>query len=390
MCYALEEYCRIKELRSPHSCTSQLQKWNQPRKRRLESRSVEDISFVKYEYGKTKKTAQSVMYDPRPPHMRSTTESCIQSLRDDLLSTGKDIALIHLLPFTASSARINTLPSLPPPPPVLRHKFSEHLTSQPQPVHYSIIGETGLEFLQAITYTKEQRDIVEAATRQQNICKQWFEERQFRLTASKFGVIIKRQRQHTSLVSQVLYASVSPSVSALQWGREHETDAVNAYKKTLSSNMKVTKAGIFIDKCGYLGASPDGIVIDKDGLPSKLIEVKCPFNAQDKTIKQACETKSFCCCLDEGKPHLKLDHDYFFQVQGQMAITGIHTCDFVVWTPKDVFIQTVLFDSKFWNQICLPKLKNFFFYFILPELVYPRHPSPYDYSCYKSSMYVNL
>ena len=73
LCYALEEYCRIKELRSPHSCTSQLQKWNQPRKRRLESRSVEDISFVKYEYGKTKKTAQSVMYDPRPPHMRSIT-----------------------------------------------------------------------------------------------------------------------------------------------------------------------------------------------------------------------------------------------------------------------------------------------------------------------------
>ena len=56
--------------------------------------------------------------------------------------------------------------------------------------------------------------------------------------------------------------------------------------------MKVTKAGIFIDKCGYLGASPDGIVIKKDGLPSKLIEVKCPFNAQDKTIKQACETKT--------------------------------------------------------------------------------------------------
>ena len=89
LCYAVKDYCRIMKLRS-QSCTSQLQKWNQPRKRRLESRSVEDISF-EYEYGKKKKIAQSVMYDPHPPHMRSTTESYIQSLRDDL-STGKDIA----------------------------------------------------------------------------------------------------------------------------------------------------------------------------------------------------------------------------------------------------------------------------------------------------------
>ena len=64
LCYSLEEYCRIKKLRSPQSCTSELQKWNQPRKRKLESRSVEDISFVKHEYGKTKKVEQSVLYDP--------------------------------------------------------------------------------------------------------------------------------------------------------------------------------------------------------------------------------------------------------------------------------------------------------------------------------------
>ena len=53
--FALEEYCNIRELRSPQSCTSELQKWNQPRKRKLESRSVNDIPFIKHEYGKTKK-----------------------------------------------------------------------------------------------------------------------------------------------------------------------------------------------------------------------------------------------------------------------------------------------------------------------------------------------
>ena len=36
LCYALEEFNRTKQLRSPESCTSRLQKWNHPRKRKLE------------------------------------------------------------------------------------------------------------------------------------------------------------------------------------------------------------------------------------------------------------------------------------------------------------------------------------------------------------------
>ena len=46
LCYALEEFCRIKELRSPQSCTAELQRWNQPRKRRLDCRNVEDRHFI--------------------------------------------------------------------------------------------------------------------------------------------------------------------------------------------------------------------------------------------------------------------------------------------------------------------------------------------------------
>ncbi len=41
--FSLEEFCGMKWLRSPQSCTSELQKWNQPHKRKLESCSIEDI-----------------------------------------------------------------------------------------------------------------------------------------------------------------------------------------------------------------------------------------------------------------------------------------------------------------------------------------------------------
>ena len=50
LCFVLEEFCRIEELRSPQPCTAKLQRWNQPRKRKLDSCNVEDIAFVKYEY----------------------------------------------------------------------------------------------------------------------------------------------------------------------------------------------------------------------------------------------------------------------------------------------------------------------------------------------------
>ena len=94
-------------------------------------------------------------------------------------------------------------------------------------------------------------------------------------------------------------------MSALQWSQQHEQDALHEYCQLLSGGLTLIKAGLFVDKCGYLGASPDGIVLDSSGLPVKVVEVKCPFSAKDKTVEQACNGKSFCCSILDGKPRLK-------------------------------------------------------------------------------------
>ena len=47
--YALEEFSRTQILRTQVACTSQLQSWNQPRKRKVETTEVENIKFVKLE-----------------------------------------------------------------------------------------------------------------------------------------------------------------------------------------------------------------------------------------------------------------------------------------------------------------------------------------------------
>ena len=52
---------------------------------------------------------------------------------------------------------------------------------------------------------------------------------------------------------------------------------------------------------------------------------KCPYAARDITTIEAIEkVKLFCLEIDEGEDQisLKSSHNYFYQVQGQIMITG--------------------------------------------------------------------
>ncbi len=71
LCYALEEFSRLKTTHEFVASTSKLQTWNQPRKRTLEPQSVEEIKFVKLEHGKAyRREHQQPAYDPRPPQLQ--------------------------------------------------------------------------------------------------------------------------------------------------------------------------------------------------------------------------------------------------------------------------------------------------------------------------------
>ena len=151
------------------------------------------------------------------------------------------------------------------------------------------------------------------------------------------------------------------SVAAVMWEQQHEIDAIRAYKKSLKPGLFVEEAGIFISSCGFLGASPDGVVRSGENIV-KLIEVKCPYRARHGTVREMCGNDAFCCSLDSSsQPRLKDKHDYYYQVQGQMAITKIHTCDFIVWTPNEFTVETITFNEKFWKENCYPHLKKIVF-----------------------------
>ena len=62
-----------------------------------------------------------------------------------------------------------------------------------------------------------------------------------------------------------------------------------------------------------------------------------------------------------------------------MAITEIHVCDFI-WTPNEFTVETI-FNEKFLERKMLSNLKNFYFDFVLTDIIYPKYPEdPCDYS----------
>lgn len=221
------------------------------------------------------------------------------------------------------------------------------------------------DFKNALNVTLEQRNLIEFQTRGQTDNELWFKERKFRITASNFGLIVKRRESSkwSKLVDTFLYENKNFETSATRYGKNNEQKAIKAYEE--KTGEEVTECGLFVDlKYGFLGASPDGVT--KSG---GIIEVKCPKTAKNMTIKEAIQSvKGF--CLD-ANGHLKRNHNYFMQIQGQLHITGKPFCDFIVWTTKDISIERI-YPTDIWNDRMLPKLVFFYDKALLPEIIDPR------------------
>ncbi|XP_037552279.1 uncharacterized protein LOC119428679 [Nematolebias whitei] len=63
---------------------------------------------------------------------------------------------------------------------------------------------------------------------------------------------------------------------------------------------------------------------------------------------------------------LKTTHAYYWQVQGQMLITGMNWCDFVVSAEEDILIQRIYADTNVMDSI-KHKVDRYFFYVYLQK-----------------------
>ncbi|XP_045475419.1 uncharacterized protein LOC123681212 [Harmonia axyridis] len=71
---------------------------------------------------------------------------------------------------------------------------------------------------------------------------------------------------------------------------------------------------------------------------------------------------------------LKKNHNYYFQIQGQLNICRREYCDFILYCDNDFHVETIKRDENIWKNIMVPKLREFYENCILPEIIDGRIP----------------
>ncbi|RVE50458.1 hypothetical protein evm_004883 [Chilo suppressalis] len=222
-------------------------------------------------------------------------------------------------------------------------------------------------FLQNLKGLVEKRHEVERGTVLQAESALWLELRRCLLTASSFSKVCKRRCNISSapLVKSLVYSYSLNSVTAIEYGKTNEKTAIKQLEQ--QEGIVVQKCGLFIDqKYFFLGASPDGL------FGEGIVEMKCPYSARNMDVEQAIiQTKIKFWKIDGS---LNTNHDWYFQIQGQLHISQKNVCLFAVWTGQEFAIKTtkITRDDVFWKTKMEPKLVEFYNKCLLPELIDPR------------------
>jgi len=228
-----------------------------------------------------------------------------------------------------------------------------------------------------VVKTDKEIEHIEMSTRQQNN-EEWHSERKIRLTSSNFGKVYLRRPTNTStcLVKNLLYTKFKGNINTVRGlAQEEHTKTEYMNKK---GNVSVQSIGLVVSKMHpFLAASPDGLITEEGG-NTGLIEIKNLLQNNKYSIEEAIQkVKNFCLEKDKNQNKcLKKNHEYYFQIQGQLNILNKDWCDFVLrrTNPYDIHIERIFIDRSLWKSM-LPKLEAFYFKFLLPELSHPRFNS---------------
>jgi len=133
-----------------------------------------------------------------------------------------------------------------------------------------------------------------------------------------------------------------------QWGNVNEENAIHQYQQ--QSGHKISPTGMWLFPDSPLYSCPDGIIHSDCGKIDGILEVKCPIEFKYSIASDV--------CLDFLNQNGELKHmsRYYFQVQGHLAATQAHWCDFVIWGPDYFNIERIYPDSD-WITDKLPVIK---------------------------------
>jgi len=200
---------------------------------------------------------------------------------------------------------------------------------------------------------------IEEQTRDQSKSPYWEKLRKTRITASIFKRVAARKKDYESLIGQL--KKKVRQTEAMKYGLEHEGEAAIIYSDSKAVNVRRT--GFVVNPgCPQLGASPDYIVYDPANSDNVFgcLEIKC--------LQASFVTDAKCLKTHNGQLSLRKTHQYYYQIQGQLGITGLKWCDLMVLCKDDWHIERIHFNEDFFLSMCC-NLDKFFFEYFLPLLV---------------------
>ena len=142
--------------------------------------------------------------------------------------------------------------------------------------------------------------------------------------------------------------------------------------------------GTIIDKeYPFLSASPDQVIYCKC-CGNGLVEIKCPYS-----IRNVSPSTDILQQIDQKTLNLKKNHDHYYQIQGQLGIHKSLHCWYFVYTDHGYYIEKILFDQDFYNDI-VQNLKTFWFNFMARELLYNNYLNSVESTSISSNVDPNL
>lgn len=213
-------------------------------------------------------------------------------------------------------------------------------------------------------------------TKSQGNCRFWIEQRYGRITGSNFYRIChlrETTNKENTLKDLLGYCPVTTEKQPPQfeWGHEKETSAIDLYYKKLKKIHKelcISECGLIVNpELSHLGSSPDRMQFCVC-CGKRVVEVKSLFAKRSLLPHIAAADYIY---KEDGAYKLKRETKWNYQIQGEMALSGVKTADLVIYTNKGIIVIEVPFDEKLWKDLLL-KLNKFYIDFMIPELLSQR------------------
>ncbi|XP_049417220.1 uncharacterized protein LOC125879402 [Epinephelus fuscoguttatus] len=236
----------------------------------------------------------------------------------------------------ASGAKLRHLAPEFPGLPFMQHTFSK--------LHF-VPALHQLMHLQSLQVSPQMASEIEKGTRQQSKCPAWAQLRQPWLTASRFQEAcsswegsVDPESAAKALAVQMIRGS-KKQTAAMKRGLLMESEVLASYAEVMRVN--VLPAGFVIHpEAPHLRASPDGRVYDpSESPPFGLVEVK---STTKHDASQVAHLKR-----ENGSVSVRRSHRYYWQVQGQLAVTSLEWCDFVTDTQISLSVERIWRDDSF-------------------------------------------